>query len=44
MQPFVSGAQPTPLEPGVEYRLIAVAGRSKGERDFTITAQAAARR
>jgi hypothetical protein len=43
MTPYVSGAEPAPLEPGVAYRILAEAGRLRGQHDFTITAQAAAR-
>ncbi|HEY5044181.1 MAG TPA: hypothetical protein VIK53_19595 [Verrucomicrobiae bacterium] len=39
MTPYVSGARPTPLEPGVAYRILIEAGRLRGQHDFTITAE-----
>ena len=36
MKPMVAYADARPLEPGVEYRLIVEAGRTRGEHDFKI--------
>ena len=35
MRPSVKGATPDPLQPGVSYRLILEAGKTKAEHDFT---------
>jgi hypothetical protein len=37
MHPAVKGAIPDPLEPGVKYRLLIEAGKTKGEHDFVTT-------
>lgn len=39
MHPSVKGARPDPLEPGVNYRLIIEAGKTKAEHDFTPVAR-----
>ena len=36
MEPFVSGAQPQPLQPGVVYRLLVQAASLHGQRDFHV--------
>lgn len=40
MSAFQAGSSPAPLEANVPYRIIAEAGRLKGEHDFTISAPA----
>lgn len=44
MTPAVATAEPEPLEPGVEYRLLVEAGSLKGTNDFNIPARSASRR
>lgn len=39
-----SALQPEPLVPGMEYRLLVVAGKARGEHDFKIGSPAQARR
>jgi len=40
MKPMIAHVDAKPLAPGVEYRLIVEAGRTKGEHDFKITGPA----
>ena len=44
MKPSVEGAVADPLQANVEYRLLIETRRQKGEHDFTMEAQQAARR
>jgi hypothetical protein len=36
MMPFLPGAEPRPLQPGVNYRLLVEAGRYRGQCDFKV--------
>ena len=44
MTPAVANADPDPLQPGVEYRLLLEARSTKGEHDFTIPLSTISRR
>jgi len=43
MKPLVTGTEAEPLTPGVEYRLLVAAGRTRGEHAFKIAGTAGSR-